>query len=279
MDSVALVKHTGDVNASLEEGIGLIGGFGELLSPVIVKPNICTNSDNTGYSVTRVEVVESLIQLVLHEDERISIRIVESDSESKFAMDAFDQFGYNDLCDNMQSEGHDVSLVNLSSPPLVEVELNGQYFEKLEIHEILTKPCYFVTIAAAKTHYLTFITGALKNQFGLLPKKGQSSYHRDIDDVIVDLNRFVKPDLCIVDGRVGVEGWNGPRTRPLNLFLIGRNPVSVDATLTRIMGFKPQMARHLMECGKIGLGTLNPEVLGESIESMAVGFDSPSKPS
>ncbi|MHA1960495.1 MAG: DUF362 domain-containing protein [Candidatus Thorarchaeota archaeon] len=278
MDSVALVKHMGSIEASLEEGIRLIGGFGELVSPVIVKPNICTNSDNTGFSVTRVEVIAALVRLILREDKGLSIRIVESNSESKFAMDAFEKFGYKELCDDLQSESFDVSLVDLSSPPLIQVELNGTHFKKLELHEILTKPHYFATVAAAKTHYLTFLTGVLKNQFGLLPKKSQSSYHKNIDDVIVDLNTYVRPNMCIVDGRVGVEGWNGPKTRRLNSFIVGHKPASVDATMAKLMGFTPERAAHLTNSAKHGLGSTDPIVLGDSIDSLRVEFDSPAKP-
>ena len=90
MDSVALVKYTQDIGETLEQGLELIGGFGELRSPVLVKPNICTISDNTGYSVTRVEVVEALIDLVLKENGDLQIRIVESDSQSKTTEDLMD---------------------------------------------------------------------------------------------------------------------------------------------------------------------------------------------
>ena len=48
MDSVALVKVNQDYEKALSEGLNLIGGFGVLQSPVLIKPNICTISDGTG---------------------------------------------------------------------------------------------------------------------------------------------------------------------------------------------------------------------------------------
>ncbi len=65
---------------------------------------------------------------------------------------------------------------------------------------------YFSSVAVAKTHGLTNITGVIKNLFGLLPRKNKSFYHPHINDVIIDLNRFVKLGLCIVDAIVGMEG-------------------------------------------------------------------------
>jgi uncharacterized protein (DUF362 family) len=276
LDSVAIVKHEDNVGKSLEEGIRLLGGFGALQSPFIIKPNICADVVKTKFAVTDVEIVEALINLVLKEDRNLSIKIVESDSESKFADDAFEKFGYKSLEEKMGELGFDVSLVNLSHSPISPVKLDGLYFKNPELPTLITGSKYFVSIAVAKTHYLTFITGTLKNLFGLLPRKDQAFYHASIDAVIVDLNRLVKPDLSIVDARVGLEGWEGPKARRLDTFILGRNPVCVDAAMAKIMGFKPEKIRHLVEAQKLGLGSLNPKILGKSLKSTTVKFDPPS---
>ena len=273
VDSVALVKYEGDVGKALEEGVNLLGGFGVLKSPFIIKPNICADVVKTGFAVTDVKVVEALIHLVLNEDRNLSVKIVESNSESKFADEAFEKFGYKGLEEKMTKLGFDVSLVNLSHSPTIPVKLDGLYFKNPEIPDLITGSEYFVSMAVAKTHYLTFITGTLKNLFGLLPRKDQSFYHANINEVIVDLNRLVRPDLCIVDARVGLEGWEGPKTRRLNAFILGRKPVSVDATMARVMGFKPERIRHVVEAGKYGLGSLNPKILGKSLKSTTVKFN------
>ncbi|MDF1539920.1 MAG: hypothetical protein P1Q69_13570 [Candidatus Thorarchaeota archaeon] len=54
---------------------------------------------------------------------------------------------------------------------------------------------------------------------------------------------------------------------------MGRQPVSVDAIMTRIMGFEPEQVGHLMKSVDCELGSLNPEVLGGSIESVMVKFN------
>ena len=275
MDSVALVKFSENIQEALREGATLIGGLSNLKSPVLIKPNICTISDGTGSSVTDVRVVEAITRLILETDENLTIKIVESDSQSKNTEEAFEKFGYADFESRMKDEGFDVSLVNLSKSPFVKTDFKGQYFNKPELPELLFNPHYFVSVAAAKTHYLTFITGILKNQFGVLPRKDQAFYHPSINEVVVDLNQLIKPDLCIVDARVGVEGWNGPKTRGLDAFIVGYKPASVDATMARIMGFEPSEIRHVVDSSQIGLGEIDPVVLGESIESMQVSFDPP----
>jgi uncharacterized protein (DUF362 family) len=276
VDSVALIEYKGDFEESLKEGIKLIGGFGVLKSPFIIKPNICATVDGTGYANTDVKIVEALVKLVLEEDKKASIRIVESDSGAKFAEEAFEKFGYKSLEESLRDQGFDISLVNLSRSPLVPVKLDGLHFKNIDFPKVLVGQKHLASIAVAKTHGLTLITGVLKNLFGLIPRKDQSFHHPHINEVIVDLNRLVRPDLCVVDARVGLEGWAGPKQRRVNMLIIGRKPVSVDSTMAIVMVFKPEKIRHLVYAEKYDLGTLYPKVLGESLKSTAVKFKPPS---
>ena len=274
-DSVALVKCKIDVKECLKEAIDVIGGFGKLKSPVIVKPNICDQKDVTGFCNSNVDIVEALIQLVLDEDDTLAIRVVESDSMSKYIDKAFEKFGYKDLEMRFKDQGFDVSLVNLSTSPKVKVEFDGDYFKDPELPEILTDYGYFISLAIAKTHPLTMITGVMKNLFGLLPRQDQEFYHPQINEVVVDLTRIIKPDLNIVDARVGLEGVTKGRPIRLNRLLAGRKPISVDSTMARIMGFEAEIIRHLVEASKHDLGTIKPQILGENIESSTIIFEKP----
>jgi uncharacterized protein (DUF362 family) len=273
VNAVALVKYKDTVSQALQEGLDLIGGFGAIESPVLVKPNICTISDDTGYSVTRIETAKALVDLLLKTDEKLSIKIIESDSQSKFAEEAYNKFGYTQFCDDMHNAGFDVGTVNLSNVPLIKLQFNGNYFENPELPEIVLNAGYFISLAIPKTHYLSFITGVLKNLFGVLPRKDQAFYHSKINEVIIDLARIIRPNLNIVDARVGIEGWNGPKTRKLDAFIVGRGAVSVDSTMARIMGFEPEQVRHIIDSYDYDLGTTTPSVLGESIKSIAVKFN------
>jgi uncharacterized protein (DUF362 family) len=268
VNPVALAKYAGNVEKTLAGGLELIGGFGTLGSPVILKPNICTIADTTGYACTDVGVVEALIRLILNWDSSVTIKIVESDSENKFADKAFKKFGYTRLEAEMQREGFDVSLVDLSHTPTIAVPFTGRYFEHPELPESLAGPRYVISLAVAKTHSLTGITGTLKNLFGLLPRKHKGSYHAQINEVIVDLNQLVQPDLCIVDARVQLQGWNGPASRRLDTFILGKKPASVDATMARAMGLEPERIRHVVQASAHELGTLTPALRGQSIEEV-----------
>lgn len=275
MDSVALVRYSQDIQRTLEEGFNLIGGFGNLKSPVLVKPNLCTIKDGTGHSVTDTKVVKTIIDLLLDRNPKLSIKIVESDSQSKDAQECFEKFGYTEFCRSKQESGFDVSTVDLSHIPLAKISFDGDYFNDPELPDIITRPHYFISVAVAKTHGLSHITGVLKNLFGLLPRKDMSFYHPKLSEVITDIARIIKPEMNIVDARVGVEDWNGPTTHEIGAFILGKHPVSVDATMTRLFELNPQDVGHLMKSSKHGLGILNPEVIGESVGDMSVRFSPP----
>ena len=263
MDSVAIVDVHHDIATPLAKGLALIGGFGPLASPVLIKPNICTISDNTGYSVTHALLIERLLELLFQADSKISAYIVESDSQSKWVNEAFTKFGYTDIATKFQQANFDVKLVNLSESPTAQVAFTGEYFEDPELPDVLMKARYIVSVAQTKTHYLTSITGVLKNLFGFLPKKKQGVYHSNINEVIVDLNRLFPINLAVLDARVGVRGWNGPETVSLNKLVIGHKPVSVDAILANFMKLDPNEIQHLIQCHKYGLGTLTPKIINE----------------
>lgn len=276
MDTVAFLKCRESFRETLWEAINLIGGLNELGSPLILKPNICTGNDHTGCANVKVEVIEALVDHILREDRSIEIRIVESDSMSKYADKAFEKYGYRAYVDRLSSQGVNISLNNLSGSPLTRFNYDGHYFKNPELPVILADAGAFASVALAKTHSLTMITGALKNLFGLLPRKDQSFYHPKIHEVILDLNRMFRSSLCLIDGRVGLEGVISGNPRSLGCIILGRNPVSVDATMARAMGFDPEKIRHIVEAERHGLGSLHPKVVGDDLETSRVEFKTPS---
>jgi uncharacterized protein (DUF362 family) len=275
MDTVALLKIHGSFEETLREAIRLMGGLKGLESPLILKPNICTGNDHTDCANTKVEVIEALVDEIIRENEDVEIRMVESDSMSKYADKAFDRYGYKDYVDRKNSQGVTISLTNLSKSKLTEFNFEGAYFKNPKLPGILEDAGTIVSVALAKTHSLTMITGALKNLFGFLPRKDQAFYHSNIHEVILDLNNMFRSSLCLIDGRMGLEGVISGKPKSLGCIILGRNPVSVDAVMARVMGFEPEKIRHIIEAEKIGLGSMNPKIVGEKVEDCRVEFKTP----
>jgi uncharacterized protein (DUF362 family) len=87
----------------------------------------------------------------------------------------------------------------------------------------------------------------------------------------------VRPGLAIVDGVVGMEG-DGPimgRPKPAGLLVMGRNPVAVDATCARLMGFDPRRIDYLaVASGRMGpIQAGHVEQRGEALEGLVQRFE------
>jgi len=134
-----------------------------------------------------------------------------------------------------------------------------------------------VSLPKLKSHGLTRMTGAIKNQFGCIPGALKAEFHARLPRVdllsqmLVDLNRFLKPRLFIMDGIVAMEG-NGPRNGtpcPMNVLLFSRDPVALDATVCRLIELDPKLVLPIQYGIEFGLGAHeNIEYLGDPIESL-----------
>lgn len=136
-----------------------------------------------------------------------------------------------------------------------------------------------VSLSKLKTHGMTRLTGAIKNQFGCIPGFQKSQLHVRIADpyqfatMLVDLNTLIKPRLYIMDGIMAMEG-NGPRsgkTKKLGVLLFSDDPIALDAVACKIIDLNPEYVPTAKPGEISGLGTYhyeNIEVVGEEIEPL-----------
>jgi uncharacterized protein (DUF362 family) len=90
---------------------------------------------------------------------------------------------------------------------------------------------------------------------------------------LVRLNRRVRPHLAIADGFVAMhrEGPRHGNPARLGVVVAGTDPVAVDATAARVMGFDPWQVGYLSHAATAGLGVIDAEairVLGDPIEEV-----------
>jgi uncharacterized protein (DUF362 family)/Pyruvate/2-oxoacid:ferredoxin oxidoreductase delta subunit len=119
-----------------------------------------------------------------------------------------------------------------------------------------------VTLPKFKTHGLTLLTGAIKNQFGMIPGRGKKDVHllapkpAAMAQALVDVYSIVKPHLALMDAVVGMEG-NGPTAgepRGVGLLLASRDGVALDSAEGAIMGFEPGQVLVTQYAHERGLG-------------------------
>ena len=118
-----------------------------------------------------------------------------------------------------------------------------------------------INFCKLKSHGMMSLSAAAKNMFGAVPGTVKPEYHfrfpdpADFAGMIVDLNRFFKPRLCIVDAVVAMEG-NGPtagKPRQVGAVLASADPHRLDLVCARVMGLDPMRVPTLVKAMEYGL--------------------------
>lgn len=110
-----------------------------------------------------------------------------------------------------------------------------------------------INVCKLKSHGLMGMTAAVKNLYGCIPGTVKSEYHFRYPDpmafanMLVDLNEFVKPRLCLCDAVEIMEG-NGPTQgtpRRLGCLLAGTDPYEMDRLCAWMLGVEEKELLYL----------------------------------
>ena len=138
-----------------------------------------------------------------------------------------------------------------------------------------------ITLPKLKTHSLTYLTGATKIIYGVVPGLSKAAYHAKLADVerfstmLLDLNSLIKPRLSVMDAVVGMEG-NGPSAgslRNIGAILAGTDHIAVDVVASSLVGFKPLDVTTIKAAVSYGLtlGRLEyVDVVGEPVDNLSL---------
>ena len=171
----------------------------------------------------------------------------------------------------------------------------------IELSSLATRADRVISLAVAKTHRWTLLTGTLKNLFGLTSVNRYGSglvntmrtvlHDAGLHQVIVDIAQAVRPDFAMLDFSIGCEG-NGPHVLPgwwgssvdvrerlgSWLLLAGPDPVALDATAARIIGLPADDVRHLALAYAQGLGQFHAErieLTGATLDELRMSWTPP----
>lgn len=136
-----------------------------------------------------------------------------------------------------------------------------------------------ISLAKGKTHSFTYVTGAVKNLFGMVPGFEKAGYHFKLQSIdrfskmLVDICECVKPELSFIDAIVCMEGDGPSAGNPTEAgaLIASWNPHAADAVFCDVIGIdgrsiptiKEAMSRNLLELE-------NMEVIGANIADMRV---------
>jgi uncharacterized protein (DUF362 family)/NAD-dependent dihydropyrimidine dehydrogenase PreA subunit len=155
------------------------------------------------------------------------------------------------------------------------VQMEEPFKCKIALLKDVLEADVYISVPKMKTHGLTMISGAMKNNYGLLAGAQKSWFHyysvdpKKFARVIVELFRIRPPDLVIMDAILAMEGY-GPaslETRWVNKVLASTDAVALDTVEAKIVGFTAADVPYLSIARELGLGETDLdsiEVIGEA---------------
>jgi uncharacterized protein (DUF362 family)/Pyruvate/2-oxoacid:ferredoxin oxidoreductase delta subunit len=286
MTDVALVScdsyEREKVQEAVKSAIDLIGGLGAYLSSgqtVLVKPNILQGASPERCVTTHPEVIRAVA--VLLQDHGCRVIIADSPGSGiiyneKNLRKAYAACGLDRMADELGIT------LNVNTGSQYVPFPGGRIMKRFPILTPAIEADAIVVVSKAKTHMWTYMTGAAKNLFGLIPGLEKPAFHARFQDnetfgaMIVDLNELMKPRLQIMDAVVGMEG-NGPMNgtpRHIGALLASGDSTALDVVLARILSLDPHRIPTIAAAIDRGLveGDLSDvRVVGEPINSIVVG--------
>jgi uncharacterized protein (DUF362 family) len=250
MPAVTVDFHT--YEKSVAEALDLIQAGKRLAteSHVLIKPNLVNASPHP--VTTPAACCEAVVNYVRSNSDSEMVIAEGTGSASRETYEIFDLLGYTELASR-----HGVSLIDLNEEPLQRLEDPGRpLFKEFYLPEIAFTHC-IISVPVLKAHSLAAITGTLKNMMGFAPPKyygggsggwKKAQFHNNMQQSIIDLNRYRSPDISLMDATVGLADFHlGGRhcSPPAEKIIAGFDPWDVDRMAAELLGLDWKTIPHL----------------------------------
>jgi len=264
---------------SLKKLLGLLGGIGEFVKNgdrVLIKINLLSGRPPEKAVTTHPSLVEAVVNLV---KEAGGIPAI-GDSPGEMATitglaRAYRTAGFEEV-----SRKTGVPLLSFEDDVMEVENSQGRLYKKFTVTKQIKDFNVIISLPKLKTHPLTYITAAVKNNFGFIPGLRKTEFHLKLPDrellseMLVDLLDTIKIDLVILDGIVAMEG-NGPAggvPRKVGAILASRNLVALDFVTCQLIGYKNpfDIPTNRIAVERKFFLPGNMEILGEKIEDLQV---------
>ena len=249
--------ESASVRKALTEAIDMIGGL-DWVKPgmkIGVKLNLCSARKPEHAATTHPVMAAELTKLLIER----GAQVVLGDSPGEPFTPAMLKLVYSTtgmkLCEEAGGRlNDDFSHHEVSFP-------EGKSVKKFEYCSWLTDCDAVISFSKLKSHGLMGMTAAVKNLYGVIPGTMKSEYHfmhrdpADFADLLIDLNEYVRPILCLCDAVEIMEG-NGPTQgtpRHLGLLLAGRNSYELDRLCAALLNIPEDEIPYMTAAKRRGL--------------------------
>jgi uncharacterized protein (DUF362 family)/Pyruvate/2-oxoacid:ferredoxin oxidoreductase delta subunit len=261
------------VFGALRKGVDLLGGIGRFVSAaekILLKPNLLTGADPQKNVTTHPAILKAMGVLCQEAGAKVSF----GDSPGfGSAAGAAAKAG-------LTAAAKEIGMEQADFNNAVQVSFNEALITKqLILAKAALETDGIISLAKMKTHGFMRITGAVKNQFGCVPGMRKGEFHVKMPQaehfaaMLVDITRFLKPRLYVLDGIVAMEG-NGPGSgtpRNMKVLLLSSDPVALDAVFCRLIHMPAQYVPTMTPAVLSGLGRCQDdeiEICGEEISRL-----------
>ncbi len=226
---------------------------------LVLKPNFVWDLLYPGAD-TNPGVVRGVLQEVSKKFDDITI-VEANTSAGAYADRGFRNLGIHKLADEFNAE-----CVSLGRDDYRNIKIDGLAIKKLMIPETLLETDAIITLPIVKTHMITQMTCALKNQWGCIHEL-RLNYHLRINEALYDVNNFLKDKMkfAVADGTICMEG-KGPKLgmpKELGYVFASKDMVSMDTFLANLMGIDPETVGYIKLCHDKGLGDMKYRTVGD----------------
>ncbi|MBQ7848499.1 MAG: DUF362 domain-containing protein [Clostridia bacterium] len=252
------------VDEAVREGFRLLGGLGKFVKPeekLLLKPNLLARA-LPQKAITTHPAVFSAVCRALKEAGCNRLSYGDSPGNPTTTPDkAAEGAGIAEAAAEFGLEKADFASGSVVPFP------EGRTAKSFYLCKGVQEADGLINVCKMKTHALERITGAVKNLYGCVTGVNKATGHAMFPnsevfaDMLVDLNRCIRPRLHIMDGVMAMEG-NGPTSgtpTPMNVLLFSDDPVALDAVFCSLIRLDPAAVPTCVYGQKQGLGVMDDE--------------------
>ena len=213
---------------------------------IFLKPNIVFPVNDRCGEITRLSTVRSIVEVLREDYGPVNILIGEGTAAGTNALRNFKVSGYQTLANRLN-----VSLLDLHSVERIPLEWK---YGTIYLPKVLFDTTY-ISLPILKESSAALMSGAMKNQKGLLSTEMKKSFHRlGLHEPIAALCAIIQPHLTIMDGSNFFLN---------DLLIAGTNLYEVDHLATTLLGIDEP--GYLRSARGYFLGGDKYEVVGQKL--------------
>jgi uncharacterized protein (DUF362 family)/Pyruvate/2-oxoacid:ferredoxin oxidoreductase delta subunit len=270
-----------DVKTKLPELINMMGGIKQYVSEgeqIALKVNLLKDSRPEEAVTTHPSIVSAIAKMLIKINAE-SLIIDSPGSGYSYNEKMLDKiYRTTEMYKAAEESGTRVNL-DCSSQEVSYPE--GKLIKRFEVLSPLIKADGVFNLCKMKTHLFMRMTGAVKNNFGIIPGLAKPGFHaklhdtRHFADMLLDLAQYVSPRLTIMDAVVSLEG-DGPSAgspRKVGLLIASVNQLAVDVVAGEIIGLSRSNNPVLLAAEARGLQPnhiKDIEIIGDSLNRIKI---------